>query len=93
VAASFSDGDDWRRWRRKFRWCGRCRILLVRRARADGFVQGKVCQQQHLELATQFFDAWADGGARRKHMMSVTGLSASGPAYIYIILESLARLE
>ena len=26
-----------------------------------------------------------------KHMDAVTGLSASGPAYIYIILESLAE--
>jgi pyrroline-5-carboxylate reductase len=46
----------------------------------------------HLETARKLFEVVGrsvivDG----KHMDAITGLSASGPAYIYIILESLAE--
>ncbi len=54
--------------------------------------KGKFAQKQHLDTATKFFDAVGRTVALdEKHMDAVTGLSASGPAYIYIILESLAE--
>jgi pyrroline-5-carboxylate reductase len=54
--------------------------------------QGKFATKQHLETATKFFDAVGRTViVDEKHMDAVTGLSASGPAYIYIILESLAE--
>ena len=54
--------------------------------------KGRFAQKHHLDLATKFFDAVGRTVALdEKHMDAVTGLSASGPAYIYIILESLAE--
>ncbi|MGA2003032.1 MAG: pyrroline-5-carboxylate reductase [Terriglobales bacterium] len=54
--------------------------------------KGKFAQKQHLEMATKFFAAVGRTViVDEKHMDAVTGLSASGPAYIYIILESLAE--
>jgi pyrroline-5-carboxylate reductase len=54
--------------------------------------KGRFAQKHHLEIATKFFDAVGRTVAvDEKHMDAVTGLSASGPAYIYIILESLAE--
>ncbi len=54
--------------------------------------KGKFASKQHLEAATKFFDAVGRTvTVDEKHMDAVTGLSASGPAYIYIILESLAE--
>ena len=54
--------------------------------------KGKFATKQHLEIATKFFDAVGRTVVvDEKHMDAVTGLSASGPAYIYIILESLAE--
>ena len=54
--------------------------------------KGKFATRQHLEMATKFFDAVGRTvHVDEKHMDAVTGLSASGPAYIYIILESLAE--
>jgi pyrroline-5-carboxylate reductase len=46
----------------------------------------------HLELARSMFDAVGRTIVLdEKHMDAVTGLSASGPAFAYIILESLAE--
>jgi pyrroline-5-carboxylate reductase len=54
--------------------------------------KGKFAQKHHLDTATKFFDAVGRTVVvDEKHMDAVTGLSASGPAYIYIILESLAE--
>lgn len=54
--------------------------------------KGKFATAQHMEIATALF---APVGRTvvvdEKHMDAVTALSASGPAYIYIILESLAE--
>ncbi len=54
--------------------------------------QGKFANIKHLEMASALF---AVGGRTvavdEKHMDAVTALSGSGPAYIYIILESLAE--
>jgi len=57
-----------------------------------GLCRGQFAQKHHLELATRFFAAVGRTvTVDEKHMDAVTGLSASGPAYIYIILESLAE--
>src|SRR5208283_131423 len=57
-----------------------------------GLCKGKFAQKHHLELATKFFDAVGRTVVVDEKLMdAVTGLSASGPAYIYIILESLAE--
>jgi len=57
-----------------------------------GLCKGQFAQKHHLDLATKFFAAVGRTViVDEKHMDAVTGLSASGPAYIYIILESLAE--
>jgi len=57
-----------------------------------GLCKGQFSQKHHLEVATKFFAAVGRTvTVDEKHMDAVTGLSASGPAYIYIILESLAE--
>jgi pyrroline-5-carboxylate reductase len=54
--------------------------------------RGKFANSEHLEMASALFKV---GGRTvavdEKHMDAVTALSGSGPAYIYIILESLAE--
>ena len=56
------------------------------------FCKGKHATAQHLETASALFSAVGRTVVvDEKHMDAVTGLSASGPAYIYIILESLAE--
>jgi pyrroline-5-carboxylate reductase len=52
---------------------------------------GKYASPQHVALASHMFEAVGRTVVvDEKHMDAVTALSASGPAYIYIILESLA---
>jgi pyrroline-5-carboxylate reductase len=54
--------------------------------------KGQHAGTQHLELASALFNVVGRTVVvDEKHMDAVTGLSASGPAYIYIILESLAE--
>jgi pyrroline-5-carboxylate reductase len=54
--------------------------------------KGRFAEACHLETATSFFEVVGRTVVvDEKHMDAVTGLSASGPAYIYIILESLAE--
>jgi pyrroline-5-carboxylate reductase len=54
--------------------------------------KGKFANAQHVETATALFNVVGRTVVvDEKHMDAVTGLSASGPAYIYIILESLAE--
>jgi pyrroline-5-carboxylate reductase len=54
--------------------------------------KGKFAQAEHVEAASALFNAVGRTVVvDEKHMDAVTGLSASGPAYIYIILESLAE--
>jgi len=54
--------------------------------------KGKYAGAQHLEIASELFNVVGRTVVvDEKHMDAVTGLSASGPAYIYIILESLAE--
>jgi pyrroline-5-carboxylate reductase len=53
---------------------------------------GTHAQTEHLEIARTMFDAVGRTIVlEEKHMDAVTGLSASGPAFSYIILESLAE--
>jgi pyrroline-5-carboxylate reductase len=54
--------------------------------------KGKFADEKHVQLARSLFDVFGRTVVvDEKHMDAVTGLSASGPAYIYIILESLAE--
>lgn len=54
--------------------------------------RGKFVTEAQLELAARIFEAVGRTViVDEKHMDAVTGLSASGPAFIYIILESLAE--
>jgi pyrroline-5-carboxylate reductase len=54
--------------------------------------KGQYAKPEHIEAATSLFNAVGRTVVvDEKHMDAVTGLSASGPAYIYIILESLAE--
>ncbi len=54
--------------------------------------RGRLADSGHLEVARQIF---ATLGRclilDERHMDAVTGLSASGPAYIYVVIESLAE--
>jgi pyrroline-5-carboxylate reductase len=57
-----------------------------------GICRGLHAGPEHLELARALFDAVGRTVVvDEKHMDAVTGLSASGPAFAYIILESLAE--
>ncbi len=53
---------------------------------------GRFATARQLDLASQLFETVGRTVVvDEKHMDAVTGLSASGPAFIYIILESLAE--
>jgi len=53
---------------------------------------GTHASSRHLDIARTMFDAVGRTiSLDEKHMDAVTGLSASGPAFVYIILESLAE--
>lgn len=57
-----------------------------------GICKGKFASQAHVTTARGLFDAVGiTVVVDERHMDAVTGLSASGPAFIYIILESLAE--
>ena len=54
--------------------------------------KGKFAEDKHVQLASSLFSVVGRTVVvDEKHMDAVTGLSASGPAFIYIILESLAE--
>lgn len=57
-----------------------------------GICRGSHASSEHLEVAKTMFDAVGRTVVvDEKNMDAVTGLSASGPAFAYIILESLAE--
>jgi len=57
-----------------------------------GLCKGKFADESHLDIAKTLFDSVGlTVTVEEKRMDAVTGLSASGPAFIYIILESLAE--
>jgi pyrroline-5-carboxylate reductase len=54
--------------------------------------KGKFATQEHLDMASKLFGSVGKTViVEEKHMDAVTGLSGSGPAFIYIILEALAE--
>jgi len=56
------------------------------------FCCGKAVKAADLEVARALFDTVGETvRVDEKHMDAVTGLSASGPAYVFMILESLAE--
>jgi pyrroline-5-carboxylate reductase len=57
-----------------------------------GISKGNHADAAHVELAKAMFESVGRVVVvDEKHMDAVTGLSASGPAYVYIMLESLAE--
>jgi pyrroline-5-carboxylate reductase len=57
-----------------------------------GLSKGKFAQAQHVDMASALFNVVGKTVVVDEKLMdAVTALSASGPAYIYIILESLAE--
>jgi pyrroline-5-carboxylate reductase len=61
-------------------------------AGAAGLCRGRFVKPQQMELATRLFETVGRTViVDEKHMDAVTGLSASGPAYIYIVIEALAE--
>ena len=61
-------------------------------AGAAGLCRGRFVSTAQMELAQRIFETVGRTViVDEKHMDAVTGLSASGPAYIYIIIEALAE--
>jgi pyrroline-5-carboxylate reductase len=61
-------------------------------AGAAGLCRGRFVKSEQMELAQRIFETVGRTViVDEKHMDAVTGLSASGPAYIYIIIEALAE--
>lgn len=61
-------------------------------AGATGLCRGRFVQPAQMEMAERIFETVGRTVVvDEKHMDAVTGLSASGPAYIYIIIEALAE--
>jgi pyrroline-5-carboxylate reductase len=61
-------------------------------AGAAGLCKGRFVSAKQMELAVRIFETVGRVVVvDEKHMDAVTGLSASGPAYIYIIIEALAE--
>jgi pyrroline-5-carboxylate reductase len=57
-----------------------------------GIAPGTNASAEHLTLAKFIFDSVGRSVVvDEKHMDAITGLSASGPAFIYIVIESLAE--
>jgi len=61
-------------------------------AGAAGLCRGRFVSPAQMEMAQRIFETVGRTVVvDEKHMDAVTGLSASGPAYIYIIIEALAE--
>lgn len=61
-------------------------------AGAAGLCRGRFVRDDQMELARRIFETVGRAVVvDEKHMDAVTGLSASGPAYVYIIIEALAE--
>lgn len=61
-------------------------------AGAAGLCRGRFVKPEQMELAQRIFETVGRTVVvDEKHMDAVTGLSASGPAYIYIVIEALAE--
>jgi pyrroline-5-carboxylate reductase len=61
-------------------------------AGATALCRGRFVSEEHLELARKMFGTVGLAVVvDEKHMDAVTGLSGSGPAFLYIIIEALAE--
>ena len=61
-------------------------------AGAAGLCRGRFVSATQMELAQRIFETVGRTvTVDEKHMDAVTGLSASGPAYLYIVIEALAE--
>ena len=61
-------------------------------AGATGLCRGRFVSAKQMDLAHRIFETVGRTVVvDEKHMDAVTGLSASGPAYIYIVIEALAE--
>jgi len=61
-------------------------------AGAAGLCKGRFVKPEQMDLAQRLFETVGRTViVDEKHMYAVTGLSASGPAYIYIVIEALAE--
>ncbi len=61
-------------------------------AGAAALCRGRFVSEEQMELAKRIFETVGRSVVvDEKHMDAVTGLSGSGPAYIYIIIEALAE--
>lgn len=61
-------------------------------AGAAGLCRGRFVSEAQMDLAARIFETVGRTVVvDEKHMDAVTGLSASGPAYLYIIIEALAE--
>jgi pyrroline-5-carboxylate reductase len=64
---------------------------LIRKG-MTGLAAGRHAGTKHLEIARRLFEPLGRCQILdERHMDAVTGLSASGPAYIYVVIESLAE--
>ena len=67
------------------------RAMPIRRG-MTAIAPGSHAREEHLAIAKGVFDAVGRTViVDEKHMDAITGLSASGPAFIYIVIESLAE--
>lgn len=57
---------------------------------ATAMTQNSHCNDTHMELAHQIFTSFGTASWTKESLMdAVTGLSGSGPAYIYMVIESM----
>lgn len=62
------------------------------RSGMTGIAPGKSAKREHLALAEEIFNAMGRTIVLdERHMDAVTGLSGSGPAFLYVVLEALAE--
>ncbi len=53
---------------------------------------GKYAKEKHLKIAESIFQSVGETAVLDEHLMDgATGLSASGPAFLYVVIESLAE--
>jgi pyrroline-5-carboxylate reductase len=60
-------------------------------ASASAFAAGPTARPEDSALATQLFNAVGKAFALSEHLLdAVTGLSGSGPAFVYVMIEAMA---
>ncbi|MBK6407715.1 MAG: NAD(P)-binding domain-containing protein [Holophagales bacterium] len=91
IAAGVSTGPSRRCSGRAFRSFVRCRTPPASSAGDDRRLEGAHATDDHAAVALDIFSTMGRTmELEEKHMDTVTALSASGPAFIYVVLESLA---